>query len=79
MDLGPKPGVSLRAAVLAEGALTYLLNLVILYATSKLRVLFMKVMNVICSISFSIFSMVARTDIIKQLAGYAKANGPPPK
>ncbi|KAL3130429.1 hypothetical protein ABBQ38_008252 [Trebouxia sp. C0009 RCD-2024] len=34
MDLGPKPGVSLRAAVLAEGTLTYLLNLVILYATS---------------------------------------------
>ena len=35
MDLGPKPGVSLRVAVLAEGALTYLLNLVILYATSE--------------------------------------------
>ena len=35
MDLGPKPGVSLRVAVLAEGTLTYLLNLVILYATSK--------------------------------------------
>lgn len=38
MDLGPKPGVSLRVAVLAEGALTYLLNLVILYATSELPV-----------------------------------------
>lgn len=37
MDLGPKPGVSLRAAVLAEGTLTYLLNLVILYATSELH------------------------------------------
>ena len=35
MDLGPKPGVSLRVAVLAEGILTYLLNLVILYATSE--------------------------------------------
>lgn len=35
MDLGPKPGVSVRVAVLAEGTLTYLLNLVILYATSK--------------------------------------------
>ena len=33
MALGPKPGVSLRVAVLAEGTLTYLLNLVILYAT----------------------------------------------
>ena len=39
MDLGPKPGVSLRVAVLAEGALTYLLNLVILYATSELLTL----------------------------------------
>lgn len=37
MDLGPKPGVSLRVAVLAEGALTYMLNLVILYATSELH------------------------------------------
>ena len=35
MNLGPKPGVSLRVAVLVEGTLTYLLNLVILYATSK--------------------------------------------
>lgn len=34
MALGPRPGVSLRVAVLAEAALTYLLNLVILYATS---------------------------------------------
>lgn len=39
MDLGPKPGVSLRVAVLAEGTLTYLLNLVILYATSELLTL----------------------------------------
>ena len=36
MDLGPKPGVSLRVAVLAEGVLTFLLNLVILYATGDL-------------------------------------------
>ena len=35
MALGPRPGVSLRVAVLAEATLTYLLNLVILYATSK--------------------------------------------
>ncbi len=35
MALGPRPGVSLRVAVLAEGVLTYLLNLVILYATSE--------------------------------------------
>lgn len=34
MALGPRPGVSLRVAVLTEGLLTYLLNLVILYATS---------------------------------------------
>ena len=37
MDLGPKPGVSLEVAVLAEGTLTYLLNLVILYATSMFQ------------------------------------------
>lgn len=35
MALAPRPGVSLRVAVLAEACLTYLLNLVILYATSK--------------------------------------------
>lgn len=51
MDLGPKPGVSLRVAVLAEGALTYLLNLVILYATSNfpnssLRIAWCKLLSV---------------------------------
>ena len=35
MALAPRPGVSLRVAVLSEACLTYLLNLVILYATSK--------------------------------------------
>ncbi len=35
MALGPRPGVSLRVAILVEGLLTYFLNLVILYATSE--------------------------------------------